>query len=258
MQEGISFEFIVGIILVLLLMAASVVLFVQMYARRVFKHKIELQRKEKEKQHDMLNATIDAQEHERRRIGADIHDDIGPMLSTCKLLINKFRYLEGEESVKAHVKRINMQLDDVINRVREVAKNLAPAVLVEFGLTSALEDLCSRINEGGEIHATIHLDPQFPTLPGTHELAIYRIVQEFCNNSIKYAEAANIMLQFEYVKPNVYISMQDDGVGMMTIESDGLGIRNMHARASSINANFKMDSKPDSGTKAVLQMTHTI
>lgn len=248
-----------GVISVFILLSASIISFALLYSNRARRHQKALQLKEKQKQLELLNATINAQERERERIGADIHDDIGPMLSTTKLLINKFKYLDKKEDVTQHIKRLEAQLDEAIERVREVAKNLVPQVLVEFGLVEAISDLCSRINEGGDVKAKMEVDPAIPIFDRTQELALYRIIQEFCTNTLKYAKASQIFIQFKVSGNGFVLELSDDGIGIAQEhlqEKGGLGLNNMHARAKSIGADMQLETKRSIGTRILLTLSN--
>lgn len=250
-----TFKLVLGFTLILLVIFVGIIVFVMQYSRRAIEHRDMLKVKEREKQVELLNATIEAQEGERARIGSDIHDDIGPLLSTLKLYTNRIKYLDDQEERNAYIDSLGKEMDDVIVEIRRVAKDLVPMVLMEFGLAAALENLCERINETKQVVAYLQIRAPIDALNKSEELALYRIVQEFCNNSIKYASATQIDISFS--SPPLTLHLGDNGVGFEQElvdkrEFQGLGLKNMNARAQAIEAEFELTSKPDHGTRAVI------
>lgn len=217
-----------------------------------------LKHKEREKQAALLDATIEAQEGERARIGSNIHDEIGPNLSIIRLHLDRLKRIEDTEKRNAHIDLLSKDLDSIINEVRRVAKDLIPVVLIEFGLEAALENLCQRISKIEGISASLVLQKEIPNLSTKKELAIYRICQEFCNNTVKYANAKSILIALSGDPLSVII--EDDGKGFdaIAVQSDpqasGIGLKSMSARAQAINAQFELVSSA-SGTRAELKLS---
>ena len=223
---------------------------------KVYRHHLEKKDIENAKQEELLNATFEAQEVERQRIGSDIHDDIGPLLSTIKLYLNKFRYTKNKDDVEIEIKNLNTQLDEIVKRIRVVAKDLVPAVLMEFGLISAIEDLCNRINQSREIHADLITNVEHLNLDEKTKLALYRIIQELCNNSIKHAFAKKMAITINKKEDLLEISVSDSGKGFnVEINSNGLGLKNIQARISLIKAKYKIESQTNVGTIATIQLS---
>ena len=230
--------------------------------RRVIRHKEELHRMETAKQRALLQASFEAQEKERKRIGSDIHDDIGPLLSTVKLLMNRFKNLDDADSVNQHISRVNQRMDEAIQLVRTVARDLTPVVLNKFGLILALEDLCDRINQSNQIKALLEIQGREYELPAQTELALYRIIQELCNNAIRHAEASTIKIQFSFTPDQLHIMVSDDGKGLpsATVQTQeitfpkGIGMRNIEARTSMLGAEIRFESTKNKGTTAILQV----
>ena len=222
---------------------------------KVYRYHLEKKEIENNKQDELLNATFVAQEQERQRIGSDIHDDIGPLLSTIKLYLNKFRYTKSKEEVESEIKSLNSQLDEIVQRIRIVAKDLVPVVLIEFGLISALEDLCSRINKSRSIRAELTSNIDELNLDDKTRLALYRIIQELCNNTMKHAEADFLSIEIDRIDQQLNITIMDNGKGFEpSKEFSGLGLRNIKARVSLIEAMFNIKSYPKKGTIASIAL----
>jgi signal transduction histidine kinase len=183
------------------------------------------------------------------------------MLATAKLLLSKFMYFQNKEETKQHVTKIGSQLDEVISQVRRVSRNLVPQVLVEFGLVAALEELCSRINEGDGIRTHLSTCDESIPLSGVEQLAIYRIVQEFCNNTIRHSGAKNIWIDYSIGQGYVQYTLRDDGRGIerdRLTGLDGLGINNMKARAKSIGAHIVLDNGQINGVVMSIKLSNEL
>lgn len=238
-------------------LAGFIIFAIFSYNKRRLKHQEELQLKEEEKQRARLNASIEAQESERTRIGGDIHDDIGPLLSSIKLYVHKFKYCKTPEHISKEIKSVNGQVDEIIQRIRSVTRDLVPAVLVEFGFVAAVKNLCDRINESGQIFISFKSQKEKYALSDKSELTLYRVIQELSNNAIKHANANQIDIKITQKENKIHIIVSDDGSGIpeqiLKDNIKGFGLKNIEARLSLIDGDF--DIKGDhQGTKAFVQI----
>jgi signal transduction histidine kinase len=217
----------------------------------MIQNKDEVQRLELEKAKKILVDSIQIQEAERSRIGTDIHDDLGPTMSAIKLKINN---LSPENSTsKRDVEQLKMMIDETIKSIRSLSHSLYPNTLEKYGLKTAIEELASRINTD-KLHIKIEIDPSINTLDFYTQINIYRILQEFCHNSIKYGNCSIINIAITKQNEIFLINAFDDGIGFDTSDNSnhGIGLRNMKMRAKAINYDFKLTSKIDAGTKIAL------
>lgn len=260
-MQGVAGSIIVGSIIFTLLVFFIFLLLLYLN-RRALRHKEEMQAMERAKQRALLEATFEAQEKERKRIGSDIHDDIGPLLSTVKLQMNRFKTLREPTDIQQHITKVNQCLDEAIQMVRTVARDLTPVVLNEFGLIVALEDLCDRINQSNEIQAKLLIIGQERELAPQAELALYRIIQELCNNVIRHAAANSLQIIFEFTPAVLQVCVQDDGKGLPTANHvmslqefpQGIGLRNIEARSSILGATVQFESAKNQGTAATFDI----
>ncbi|MDF1696860.1 MAG: histidine kinase [Saprospiraceae bacterium] len=214
-------------------------------------NKDEIQRLELEKAKKSLVDSIQIQESERARIGADIHDDLGPTMSAIKLKINN---LNSEKQVSERdISQLKMMIDETIKSIRSLSHSLYPNTLEKYGLKSAIEELANRINSEN-LTVTVSIHPFLDNLKFHTQINIYRILQEFCNNSIKYSNCSTIDISIIQSGENVSICAYDNGSGFDTTtdKNHGIGIRNMKMRASAINYDFTLESKINEGTKITL------
>lgn len=230
-------------------MAFSVVFFVLLYRRKVLENQLKLQEVENKHQQEMLNATLKSQEEERNRLGTELHDGVGAMLSTIKLNV---QIAKRKEQVNA-LDGVLGHLDETITQVRSISHQMMPIILKKYGLKHAIEDLFGKITSEN-LDATIaHWDD--PKLSESDSLMLYRIVQELLNNSIKHAEASAITFRIHRADSQLVIEYTDNGKGyppQILESSDGMGLLNIKNRSQAIGASPTFSNLSEGGSKVNL------
>ncbi len=218
--------------------------------RRVVRHQKELSAAEL----NLLKATIEVQEEERKTIGANLHDDIGPLLSTVKMQINRFDR-QGTSANSDQIKEVKSGLNSAIQRLRDISKQLVPSVLEEFGLKEALESELQTFCEAANIEHHIELLADYSFLSKEDRLAIYRIVKEAVNNAIKHSGTDKLRISDSQDSRHLFVYVKDYGKGFKDkMVKTGLGLRNMRARARAMDAEIDMTSPPEGGALVQLKI----
>lgn len=228
-----------------LLLALSLLIFLFIIFRK--NKKINEQKLNDIKQKEELSLTkaiLDGEERERERIARDLHDGLGGMLAGVKINFSTWSssHLNPERDQEFY--KILGQLDSSVSELRHVARNLMPESLLNFGLETAIYDLCefySRKNLEIDFQA-IDIDK---ALPLNIQLNIYRIVQELLANAVKHAEANSILLQCSQSGENFLITIEDNGKGFdKNIENTtkSLGLRNLKNRVSYLRGKMEINS----------------
>jgi len=194
----------------------------------------------KQSEEKIVKATIETQEKERSRIAEDLHDDLGPILSSIKiysdLLLSTTK--TAEEKI-GYAKQIIELTDKAVKNTRTISNNLMPSVLKDFGLIQALEMFCETINKAEIIKIEL-ISNSKSKLDKTNEIVIYRVITELINNSIKHSNCKNIQLNIS-INENLNIFYKDDGCGISNKKNDkGMGMNNIINRLNSINATFTL------------------
>ncbi len=248
MEGKVILLVIIGTIGVML-MAFSVVFFVLLYRRKMLENQLKMREVENKHQQEMLNATLKSQEEERNRLGTELHDGVGAMLSSIKLnvqIAKRKDKVESLDSVLGH-------LDETITQVRSISHQMMPIILKKYGLKHAVKDLFEKISSE-ELTANIeHWDD--PELNESDSLMLYRIVQELVNNSIKHSGASSIAFSIVKTKTEVSIEYSDDGSGyppQILKNSDGMGLLNIKNRSQAIHAVSTFSNKEEGGAKVNL------
>src|SRR5688500_11013875 len=192
--------------------SAGALLIISLLAYRNYKHKQKLQQQriaelETEKKLTATEAVLKGEEQERTRLAKDLHDGLGGMLSGIKY---SFQTMKGNlimtpDNHQAFERSMDM-LDSSIKEMRRVAHNMMPEALVKFGLDTALKDFCNDINQSGALRVTYQaIGLENVTIVQTTGIAIYRIVQELVNNTMKHAVAKTAIVQVTKTDENISI-----------------------------------------------------
>lgn len=215
---------------------------------------------ELEKQNIASEAVLKGQDEERTRLARDLHDGLGGMLSGIKFSFNHMRenLIMTPDNQLAFERGIDM-LDSSIRELREIAHNMMPESLLNFGLDSALNDLCKNITASGAL-AVDYQSFELGNL-STHQtitITIYRIVQELLNNIRKHASARRAFVQLIYREEKLVIIVEDDGIGLSVEDLDratGIGWRNIRSRVDYIKGQIDIQSEKGKGTTVNIELT---
>jgi len=210
----------------------------------------------KQKEIEVMQAAINGEELERKRIARDLHDGIGSMLSSQKMRLMKM-HADSEAGDKAEISNIITILSNSITELRQVAYNLMPEVLSRLGLKHALSDLCF-MHRSDSVDIIFHANEIREDIPESIQITIYRIVQELINNALKHAEATEIIVDCSQNENLFFITVEDNGKGFITGNAkqlSGLGLKNLQNRLELLNGNIDINSSPDYGTIFNIELT---
>lgn len=229
------------------ILAASFIFFFLRYQRKIALQKAAMQKAELEYSNQLLNATLTSQEEERKRIGTDLHDDVGASLSNLKMILQQTT--ETEETKKKYKPLI----DNIITTVRTISHALSPPGLELFGFEYALQELVDSFNIAGNIKVSLNNETgsKLNELPKSTSLALFRIIQELLSNTLKHANAKNILISFTEIKDEWCFSYTDDGKGinLENSKNTGMGMKNIEARLKMINATYNFVTSAGNGFK---------
>lgn len=236
----------------LMLMAFSLVFFVSLYKRRVLQNKLHVQEMETKHQQEMLKATLTSQEEERNRLGTELHDGVGALLSTIKMNLQVSQRNNSLETLP----EVIVHLTESIGLVRTISHEMMPIVLKKYGLKRAIDDLFEKINKSEKVTAGITAWEDFDR-DENDNLMLYRIIQELTNNSLKHSEADKITLEVSKSSNEIVISFSDNGLGFpeeVLNKAEGIGLWNISNRATTIGANVNFTNNEVGGAKVELRI----
>lgn len=232
----IVFFLIVGT-LALFLLAFTVIIFFQLYKKRIIRQQAKIFEQEKKHQQDLLYSNIQSVEAERKRIAKDIHDELGSIFSTLSLQLRKPKNTEPVAPTDEQLASSQQLIEAGLKTVRRIAHEMMPPELVLFGLEKALENLAARINVAGGTQAYVDYHVADKAFNEEQSLALYRIAQEMISNTVKHAQASEITIEVYEQDGARYFRYTDDGKGIPpNVQKTGMGMKNIESRAGMIGA----------------------
>jgi signal transduction histidine kinase len=207
----------------------------------------------------LLRTVINTEEKERKRFAKDLHDGLGPLLSTVKMSISALLNTCTDSGNKKILDNTNLVTNEAIASIKEISNNLSPHVLINFGLISALKNFIYKINESKAINIEFTDNIKDKRFNSNVEIILYRATCELINNTLKHASAENITIDISKYRQILVVQYQDDGIGFDTselenLQSGGMGFDNISSRLKSINGMFVVNSKPTEGINALLKV----
>ncbi len=215
----------------------------------------------KELENFNLNAMLKGQESERRRLAKEIHDGIGPLMSTIKLHLDTVQS-ELEDVPPKVLKKINSMgelIHEVADDIRNISHALMPSALIDLGLVAALDNLCQKANDSGKIQVNFYHSGMENRIEQNMALGIFRITQELLNNAFKYAQANIINIQLIKHPESIMLMVEDDGIGfdknrLKDQIGNGIGLRNIQTRAKTLGGHFNLDTQVGKGVLATVEI----
>ena len=200
---------------------------------------------------------VQVQEEERRSLARELHDRVGQSLMALKLNLT---IIQGEIA-RGYTEQLGTRLDDsiqlvaeIITLVRDVMSNLRPTILDDYGLESALQTYVNEFQTRYGIPVRFEKrTPPFPRLESSIEITLLRISQEALTNIARHAQASQAVLSLQLDEKQVYLTIEDDGIGIPTTEGAtrprSHGLKIMQERAEALEGTLKVRSAPETGTK---------
>lgn len=208
-------------------------------------------------QQKTLEAVILTEERERKRLAADLHDGLGPVLSAVNLFFQA--YIDaGDKASKAPIEiRLKAAIDTAIDDVSRIAHNISPHILEQFGLVKALENFTNTLAANGSIRFAADFG-DIGRFDLKRELTLYRTLTELIHNTIKHAGASLITIRCSTIDGVLTAEYGDNGRGFAggkTVEiGHGMGLTNLQNRIQSLGGSIAVQSTPANGMSARIEI----
>ncbi|MDR0940782.1 MAG: histidine kinase [Bacteroidales bacterium] len=221
------------------------------FIRKIFdlQQRIDDIRKKNESQ--LFAAIIRTEEHERLRFAKELHDGLGPVLSSIKMILSALNQSVENSENKEIIQKTNFVIDEAIITLKEISNKLSPHILTNFGLEKALRNFIDTLR----YNKTLSIDfqsniPKF-RFESSIETVLYRVVCELISNTIRHAQAQQIAIVIRYDNQRLTIDYTDDGIGFQidTQHYTSMGISNMQSRIKSIHGTIDFESHKNKGIR---------
>lgn len=209
------------------------------------KQKMKLAEEKVKMERQRLQAIIHTQEDERKRISAELHDGIGPVLSAAKLNLSMLDYQEKD----THRYETALSLiDKSYKELRTVSHIMMPATLLKQGIVEATRQLADELNSAGTMDVIVDAEETKRRFSESIEVNLYRIIQELLNNIVKHARPTEVQLQFAAEKNELTLMIEDNGVGFDAKDlhnGSGNGWHNITTRLRMLDGSIEIDSQKE-------------
>lgn len=204
---------------------------------------------------NVINAGIDSQEIERKKIASFLHDNVNSLLSSVGLHLNTYT---AQNNIKSEeIQKAKAILQEAHDHLRDMSHDLIPSLLVRFGLIYALEDLCER-NSNSTTH--FKFSSEIPTdkrYIEKFEMKVYFIVSELFSNIIKHSGAKKAEILLSENDNQLIIIIHDDGKGFKSQklkQNEGFGLNRIRARIKKYKGTIAIVSKENEGTSIKIKI----
>jgi signal transduction histidine kinase len=207
----------------------------------------------------VINAIINTEENERKRFAKDLHDGLGPILSTVKMSLSALTERIKDQSGSVILNNTNHLVNEAISTIKDISNNLSPHVLSNFGLASAISAFTTKINQTKAVEIDFKSNMEAHRLDNEKEVVVYRAVCELINNSILHSGASRIEIELNKHEKFVTLQFYDNGRGFDTSslrseDTKGMGLSNIETRVKTVEGVFILESTPGKGTSALIKL----
>jgi signal transduction histidine kinase len=207
----------------------------------------------------VISAIINTEENERKRFAKDLHDGLGPIMSTVKMSLSALGDRIKDPTDTIILNNTNHLVNEAINTLKDISNNLSPHVLSNFGLSSALSAFIAKINQTKAIEIDFKSNMENQRLESEKEVVMYRAACELINNSIRHSGASRIEIELNKHEKFITLQFNDNGRGfdtdlLVSEDTKGMGLSNIETRVKSVDGVFILESTPGKGTSALIKI----
>jgi len=240
------------------LFVVALIIGFQFYSRYRLKQDAVLQAEVMKQQDIATKGIIEAEEKERKRIAADLHDGVGQLFSAVRLNLSSLmdRVVINNADELALAEKTIAMVDESCKEVRTIAHQMMPNILLKTGLASAINDFISKI-DSHQLKVNLEAFGLDERLDNNIEIVLYRVVQECVNNVIKHSKANRLDINLLRENGYVTVSIEDNGRGFNIADkpqSDGIGLKNIITRVEYLKGTVDISSAPGKGTSIVIEV----
>ncbi len=239
---------LVYMLFVLITVTTLVIVFFMVFQKRKNKLLVDKFKQQQAFEEELSRTQTEIQEQTLKHIGWELHDNVGQLLAYATMQLNLLS-LQVDDVLKEKVDDTANVIKDSLKEVRALSKSLNNDVILNIGFEQSITNELNRLKRMKFASAEMHIKGNKVEIANKkHEIIIFRILQEFFSNSVKYSQAENLKVQLDYQPQRLLIEASDDGKGFDVATTEkGSGLINMKSRAELVGAVFSICSKPGEG-----------
>ena len=207
----------------------------------------------------LLNAIITTEETEKKRFAKDLHDGLGPLLSTVKMSLSALIPMVSDAVGKEILGNTNHVVNEALSTIKEIANNMSPHVLTNLGVASAISTFAAKVNQTRSVSIDFRTNMEGERFDTDKEVVMYRAACELINNGMKHSGASRIEMDLHRHQKIITLQYLDNGRGFDTEkltseEAVGMGIPNIETRVRAVDGVFLIESSKGKGTSALIRV----
>jgi signal transduction histidine kinase len=227
----------------------AVMLFIGViFIKRIFNLQDRIDQLRKESENRVLSAIIQTEEKAKQSLARELHDGLGPILSSIKMSISAVFRGQLDEQNQKIVEKASAAIDEGLISLREISNDLSPHLLKNYGLFKAVETVSEHLTTASNISLDFVSNIEDKRFSTNIEISLYRVVCELLNNGLKHSGASKIYLSINLDGNFLEIKYRDNGIGfdpeIAETESKGMGLENMRSRVRFLKGSLYIDSLP--------------
>ncbi len=235
-------------ILISILMLASLI-----FIKRIFNIQKQMDELRKANESKVLSAIVRTEEQERLNFSKELHDGLGPLLSSVKMAFSSAVNNKNLIANKDIIQNTEKLIDESITTLKEISNKLSPHILNNFGLKKAVKSFISHLSPIENLNISFDSNLENKRFPYNTEVVLYRVICELISNSLKHAQAKNIFITLMSDDKNISLDYLDDGIGfdskILEKENKGMGFTNISSRIKSLNGKIDIYTVPNEGVR---------
>ncbi len=223
------------------------------FIKKIFNLQNEIEKLREENEKKVLAAVIKAEEKARQNFARELHDGMGPVLSSIKMTLSAVDKENLTPVNKKIIESAHNAASSSITALKEIANNLSPHLLTNFGLKQALDTLASHLFSQKNIGFEFDSQIDEKQLSDEMNINFYRIISELINNSYVHANPQKVYVEIKENEAFIHLRYMDDGKGFDydllkgNDKNKGMGLNNIFSRVKSLNGYYSIVTAPDNG-----------
>jgi len=259
MGEKLTLISIVIFNIIFLAFIAGIIIFIREYRIKKKAHLKQIENIDETHKQELLETQVEIQMQTMQHIGREIHDNIGQKLTLASLYTQQLAFENKAPQVNKSIKNIAGIINESLSELRLLSKSLTDNSIELHSISELIENECKKINALKK--CVVHFTKDSKTKIESYQIKsiIFRITQEFLQNSIKHANCKNIFVLLKDIDNTLVLTLKDDGKGfnVNTLNADGIGLKNMKKRTELIGGQFKLESLDQKGTTLTIALPLT-
>jgi len=235
-------------VLISILMLGSLI-----FIKRIFNIQKRMDELRKENESRVLSAIVRTEENERLNFSKELHDGLGPLLSSVKMAISASQQNKNAEKTAEVMNNAEKLIDESITSLKEISNKLSPHVLNNFGLTKAVKSFIGKLPIIDKPSISLESNLENRRFSYNVEVIMYRVICELITNSLKHSNARNVYITLKAEEEVLKLDYLDDGIGfnseILEISEKGMGFSNIRSRIKSLNGSFEIFARENEGVR---------